>query len=208
VRSTRSAGSRCGDVLMAVSPIAPSTAGGAGAPSGRHHQLEPKLAPGLSWVCVGPVARCVTVARPGRRSGAGVAPCCRDSSATTRTELSAAWPENRGAGSWLDSFTAIGTVVSGLRLENRGTRELPSISGQMWPLFDGSSPGTRRVRRQPPLTGPARPAAGRTNPHNPEESPFGSTSQPRNSRFRARLAACRPHMPWTPAPGGVEDEQR
>ena len=42
---------------------------------------------------------------------------------------------------------------------------------------------------------------GRSHPE------LGDT-QPRNSRFFARATACAPQSPCTPAPGGVEAEQR
>jgi NAD(P)-dependent dehydrogenase (short-subunit alcohol dehydrogenase family) len=42
----------------------------------------------------------------------------------------------------------------------------------------------------------------------PDPAPAVSQGWTPNSRLRADLAAHTPHMPWTPPPGGVDDEQR
>ncbi len=43
-----------------------------------------------------------------------------------------------------------------------------------------------------------------SGPSTPQESMSAQPAQVRRSTSRA---ACRPHIPWTPPPGGVDDEQ-
>ena len=67
-------------------------------------------------------------------------------------------------------------------------------------------PSTRRSSRA--AAWPSRCSERHARDSSGELGPRNRPPARRQNRFRARRAAWRPHMPWTPAPGGVEAEQR